>query len=319
MFVIGALGVFQPTEASAEGVAVGAATPEQKESAQKLYTDALTKLESKDHTGALASFQASFDVVASPNAKLMIGKELMALDRLAEAHDALQESIELATAAGDPKYDKTKAQAADYLKEIAPKLGVLRIDLAGRPGSVTVGGRAISTAALARGVAVAPGDVEVELAGPEGRDLRKVTAVAGQEATLSFQKVDAAPPPPPPTDSGSGAATPLLVAGAVAGGIGVVGLGLFAAFGAMTLGNESDFTTQCPNNVCPSELREDVDSAKTQQAVANAGAIIGAAGLAIGAALLIPGIVLSGGEGPSDTPKTEALIGPGSLVVRTRF
>jgi hypothetical protein len=310
------LGAFEPSEAAAGGAAVGAATPEQKNSAQTLYSDALAKAEKKDHAGALAAFRASFDVVASPNTMLMIGKELLTLERYAEAHEALQESIEIATAAADPKYDKTKAQAADYLREVAPKIGVLRIDLAGRTGSVTVAGRAVSAAALARGVAASPGEIEVELAAPEGRDVRKVTAVAGQEASLSFQKADLAPPPPSTTDSSS-AATPLLIAGGVAGGIGVVGLGLFAAFGAMTLGNESDFTEQCPGNVCPPGLREDVDSAKTQQTLANVGAIVGAAGLAIGAALLIPGVVLSGGEG--QPAKTEAFFGPGSVVVRTSF
>jgi hypothetical protein len=197
-------------------------------------------------------------------------------------------------------------------------VGVLRIDLAGRTGSISVAGRAIAATALARGIAVSPGEVEIELAAPEGRELRKVTVVAGQEASLSFEKV-AAPPPPPPAETPSGAATPLLVAGGVAGGIGVVGLGLFAAFGAMTLGNESDLTEQCPGNVCPPSLREDVDSAKTQQTLANVGAIVGAAGLAIGAALLIPGIVLSGGDDSATAPKTEAFVGPGSFFVRSSF
>jgi hypothetical protein len=319
-YLIGAsVGLFEPTEAWADGVAVGAATPQQKQSAQKLYSEALAKSEKKDHAGALAGFQASFEVVASPNAKLMIGKALLALDRHAEAHDVLHESIELATLAADPKYDKTKAQAEDYLRDLAPKIGKLKIDLAGRTGDVTIAGRVVPAAALLRGVAVPPGEVEIELVGPEGRESRKVTATAGQETAVSFLKVEIAPPPPAPSDSGNGAAMPLLVAGGVVGGIGVVGLGLFAAFGAMTLGNDSDLREQCTNNVCPPTLREDVDSAKTQQTLANVGAIVGAVGLAVGAGLLIPGIVLSGGDETSASPKTEAFFGPGTVVVRSSF
>jgi hypothetical protein len=60
------------------------------------------------------------------------------------------------------------------------------------------------------------------------------------------------PPPPGSTDRAPGNGSGLKVAALVTGGAGVVGLGVGAVFGAMSLSKHNEAAQECPGRTCPS-------------------------------------------------------------------
>jgi hypothetical protein len=103
------------------------------------------------------------------------------------------------------------------------------------------------------------------------------------------------------------------------GSVGVLGMGLFAVTGSMTNSAESTLEENCGGGRCTSQ--EDLDraeTAQTTQALANAGWIIGAVGLAAGATFLIVDLASSGGS-ESKTGDVDLLLGPGFAGISGSF
>lgn len=110
----------------------------------------------------------------------------------------------------------------------------------------------------------------------------------------------------------------LFLPGMIAGGVGVVGLGMGTIFGAVALGTTADLQSRCDGNVCPKtsanqRLQEDAIS---QGNASTAMFVIGGLGAAAGGALLV---LASNGVGrpkskpkaePTEEPKEEAFIRP---------
>ncbi len=309
-----------PASASAEGASLAAATAEQKGAAQKLFLEASAKFDANDFAGALAGFQASYDTVKSPNARLMVGRTMVKLGRLADGYKELAATEREAREAAklDAKYAATEKGAREDQIELKAKLGVLRVDLAGRAGTVTVSGKSYAAAELSSGVLLDPGEVEVSLDESGKVESKKVSLAAGAEQTVSFAA--AAPPPPTPIPSSKSMhpfdmGTGQQITGGVFLGLGAVGMGLFAAFGAMNQSTFSDLEEQCPNGRCPAALAEDIDSGKTNQTAANGSVIAGSICLAIGAGLLIPTFFASGDA----KGETAVRVGPGFMSLERSF
>jgi hypothetical protein len=311
-----------PLNAEAEGVSVSEATPEQAAEAQRLFESGQTKIEAGDHQGALTDFQASFDVVKSPNSLLLVERELVVLGRLADAYRAALATEQLAAEAAktDPKYADTALAGRNESNELAPKIGFIKLDLGGKSGSITVNGRVIANSEQSDRIAVDPGPVVVELRTADGATTRQsATVAAGGEVAVSF-----APPKPPPDEPPAPKAeagmspfdmgTGQRITGGILAGIGVVGMGMFAGFGAAHLSIHSDLTEQCPGGKCAPSLAEQADDGETFQTAANVSVIVGAVGLAAGAALLIP--TFFGGD---KKESTAFVVGPGFVGLEGRF
>ncbi|MFO0550123.1 MAG: hypothetical protein U0271_17145 [Polyangiaceae bacterium] len=297
-----------PRAALADGVSVKDATPEQKTKAQELFTAALDKIKANDHAGALDGLRASFEVVASPNTRLLITRELIALGRLAEAYREFIATERIAREAGDPKYDATAQTAVDERKALEPKLGFITIDLGGRAGELSVGGRAVSGAEAAQPIAVDPGDVTVTFTPTGGAaETQTISVGAGAQASASFAKAE----PPKKTESGGSMhpfdmGTGQLITGSVFAGVGVVGFILFAGLGAQSASIYSDLEDQCPNNRCPAGLASDADEGKSLQLGANVSVALGAIFLAGGAAMIIP-TFFAGGDKKDEPTKAASI------------
>lgn len=90
-----------------------------------------------------------------------------------------------------------------------------------------------------------------------------------------------------PLASTSSSGFPMPPVGAfIAGGVGVVGFGMFAVFGAMSQSTASELDS-CSPNCDKDKLGEDADAASTQQTIANISLAVGAAGLVTGGILWI--------------------------------
>jgi hypothetical protein len=141
----------------------------------------------------------------------------------------------------------------------------------------------------------------------------------------------AAPPAPPPTVTSAPPALPPAAPDRAAAprdqaprtsralafiplGLGVIGLGVGAVTGAMTLSQTADIKAACPNSVCSTRGNQQAawDSANTLATVSDVGFVVGGIGAAVGLTwLLWP---RSGGP-----PPATASVGPGSVRVTGSF
>jgi hypothetical protein len=131
--------------------------------------------------------------------------------------------------------------------------------------------------------------VQKQLVLREGiKDRREEVAFGTQRPTVavrSSRTSPVVPPTPPPAPEGSGLGTQKIAA-LVAGGVGVVGLGVGGAFGLVAMSSKNDAQGVCPTNQCATE--EGVDKwnhARSAAQLADVFLIVGGVGLA-GAAVL---------------------------------
>ncbi len=313
------------TSSLAAGAPVTQATEEQRAAAQQAFTAALEKSRAGKHDEALAGFRASHEIVASPNSRIMIARELAALGRFGEAYREAVVAARLAeeAAAADPKYADAIKGAQEDLQEMKAKVGFVRLDLRGIADSeIVIAGRTVAREEKGEPIAVDPGEVEIIARSPRGQESRKVSVAAGAEASVTFVTEAQAPDPPDgggkvekslhPFDMGDGQR----ITAAVVGGVGVVGMALFGVFGGLHLSKYNDLEDQCPGGQCPASLAGEADTGRSYQTGANVSLVIGLVGLVGGAALLIPTYVIE--RGP-DGVGLELTVGPASASIGGTF
>lgn len=326
-----ALALLGPAGAAGAGPPSAAATSAAKEhfeSAQKLF-------DQKKFEAALVLFRQAHEETKSPNARLMIARSLLALGRLAEAHDELTATLAEAAsrAESEPKYAQARDAAAAELAPLEAKVGKLVLTFAAeRPSArVTVNGVAVPASKLGAPMAVLPGAVEIVVEGlGSGPVKRTETVTAGQTRTVVLGPVGApaasgtaaAPPEntaptagtgttktgePPVTTTGGGVRT----AGIVVTGIGVAGMVLFGVSAMTAQGKLDQLRKECGGARCTDPKYADVvDSGKTFDLLTNVGLGAGIAGLAAGAAMIVFGgpRAVGGGAASIDvTPHGAAL------------
>lgn len=116
--------------------------------------------------------------------------------------------------------------------------------------------------------------VELQLAGPQA------------ESPPPAQPEPARPPPAPadvPPARREGSMLPSLVAF----GVGAAGLGVGTVTGILSLSNVSNLRGRCPGNRCAPAQQSEIDSTKTLGVVSTVGFVVGGAGVAAGAVLLL--------------------------------
>ncbi|HEY8087174.1 MAG TPA: tetratricopeptide repeat protein [Polyangiaceae bacterium] len=319
--------------ATAAGVAPGDASPEQKSAAMTHFTAGKHALEEKNWDKATLELRASLDVVNSPNARLELARTLRDAGHDADAWTEYGRVAADATklSATEPRYTQTADAAKSESAALEPKLAFVTVTLAHAPEGATlkVGGRQVPSDQWGGPMVVSPGAVDIVLSDAGGKELARqtVSATVGERAPVTL---DAQPPPPPkpgapdPDDKpdlsqpkAETAASPsdrskLRPYAYVAGGVGVVGLGLFTAFGLMDNSTYKNLQGACPNNQCPASRQSDIDSGKSQQTVANVGLVVGVLGLAAGGTLF----VLSLGSKSTPAATTGLVIAPSYLGLR---
>ncbi len=122
----------------------------------------------------------------------------------------------------------------------------------------------------------------------EGQKERRETVTFGGGATAAAPGATGtagAQGSAPGSEAGSGMGTQKILA-IVAGGVGVVGLGLGAVFGVMAIGKKNDAQSACPGASCPDQASSDKwsDAGSTGN-ISTIGFIVGGVGLAGAAAL----------------------------------
>ena len=318
------------TDGMAQGVPVEQATDEQKGQARDHFTKAKEAFNAKRYDEALTELRASYDIVASPNSRIMIVQVLDAMGRSAEAYD---ESVAVVAeaegaAAADPKYERT-AEAARQLRDaIRPNVGMLTVNVPpDATGTLTINGREVPSDRWAQPIAVAPGMATVQL---DQNPAQQVNIEAGAEASVDLTPAPPPPPPPPPIEEeseGFHLENKRTIA-YISGGVGAAGLIMFGIFGGLASSTYSDIEDQCPTKTnCAPELEEDADSGGTYQTVANVSLVIGIVGVAAGAGFFVWDL-LDPDESEDDLSddgddyaivRPQIVVGPGSLSIRGSF
>jgi hypothetical protein len=326
-----ALAVLVTSSASADGVAPGAATPEQKKEAMDHFLVGKQAFESRNWEKSIAELRASLGIVDSPNARLELARALRDSGALGEAWTEYGQVIDDATklAATEERYSKTADAATSERTDVEAKLSFLIVTVVNAPPDAVlkVGGRVVPHDQWRTPVIAMPGAVDVVLADATGKELARktVAAVGGQQGSVTL---DAQPPPPPmpvkpaaddrPDFSATVESPPPLPSSSranlrpyvyVAGGVGVVGFGLFAAFGVMSNSDYNDLQSTCVKGHCPPGKAGEINDGKTYQTLADVGLGVGIAGIAAGATLFVLSVT-----GKPDT--TGLVVGPGYVGLR---
>ncbi len=289
---------------AAAGVPVAQAKKEQWTAAEKTFRVADDLYDAKRFDEALTAYRASYDIVASPNSRLMVARCLRELGRLAEAYEELESTVTDAerVAESDKKYAKTARAARDELEALKKRVALLEIEIPEPPEGTTlsVGDGTVELDALARPLVLEPGKIKIVAQAPGRVTVQKeLTLGAGSSSKLQIdletgkttEPVASEPPPPasqpvkqPPPSSSS-----LRTWAFVAGGVGVAGLATFGIFGALNQSKFHSLESDCQDGHCPPDRSSDIDTGRTYQTVANIGLVVGVVGVGAGVTLFMLG------------------------------
>ncbi len=301
---------------------------------------------------ALEAFRASYDIVASPNTRLMV---VHVLEDLGDVVAAYWEAVATrkaadAAAAQSRRYKAAAKSARQELARLRARVGLVTVTvLSAEDGDsaadeeleLTVGGKVIDRAVWGEPIAVAPGQCEVALVASAGTATKEIGVAAGGAIEITIAPRGQGPDPDgdpdqPPRqpgdpvrppgggdgtdgggtdgagDDGSGVRTTAYVFG----GLGVAGMVIFAVAGSMAQSNYDELVDQCPADRCPADLEDQADTTSTQQTVANVGLIAGVAGLGIGLGLLVTSFAIADSPGEAEV---SLAVGPGTLTVSGSF
>jgi hypothetical protein len=314
---------FGAREAAAAGAEPASATAKQKNDAQKRFDQGREFAAANRFPEALAEFQASFEIVASPNTHFSMARTLASMGRLGEAYTEFGKTVvEARTAA--PK-DKRYAQAADAAdaeqRDLRGRVGFVLVTVEhGESFTLKIGDREIDRSQLAEPIAVTPGQVTVAVSSA-GVEISKqsVSVAAGESKKVVLDAQPrplspAAPEPPPPAeptvvvDTSPGG---LRTASYIVGGVGIAGLATFAIFGAMEKSKFNQLNDACHGAPCPPGHEDDIAAGRSQKTIANVGLAVGAAGVAAGVVLF----AVSGRSKAATTAQTSLVVGPGFVGV----
>jgi hypothetical protein len=265
--------------------------------ATALYLKGSELFKAKKYREALDQFKLSYQTVPSPNSHLYVARCLAVLGETRAAWLEFEKVAEEAAvrAVTEPKYAPTRDSANVERDELAPKLSLVTVDVirGGAGARVHIGPIDVPSDRWSKPFPLEPGTYEVKLDAP-GRPQVKVplTINRGERRTLALDAggggVAAGPAPgPAPVASKS---NPLRIGGIAAASVGGAGFIMFAVAGAISKATYADLTLQCGGDTggCHGKnVSDEVSKGKTQQALANAGLIIGAVGAAAGVTMIV--------------------------------
>jgi hypothetical protein len=282
VFLVFALSSFT---ASAAGVEPANATPAQREQAQARFTTGRQLYEAGKFEESVASFRASNEIVASPNARLYLARALRESGKYVDAYVEFGRTE--TEAQKDHKYDKAAEASAAERKALETKVGFvsIQVDHATASTTVKVGGAEIRRDAWKERAPVVPGKTEVIVeSAPQAPVIQSIDVAAGEEKVVAVDAAGAseAVAEPPPVDRSK-----LRTYAYVAGGVGAIGLVTFVISGILANGTYSDLQSRCGSGPCPSSLSSEISRGKTEQTLANVGLVFGILGAGVGATLYV--------------------------------
>ncbi len=269
-----------------------------------------------NHAAALTEFRAANALLASPNTRLYIARCLQGLGRSSEAFLEFQRAAAEAAdrAQSEPRYAATRDNARTEMEQLRSRIGTLNVHVPHPPEGlqVFIGDVAVSAGGYDLPVptdpgqhvirATAPGmiaysrtatvtatqntDVIVELQ----RDPNATVATANNTANNNTTTTNAnnttstAPQTRRVVEGGA-----VRIVGVVVAGVGLGGMGAFAAFGNLAQARYNALRDACGVNPCDPSINDQIDEGASYQRYANIGLGVGLTSLAAGITMIIVG------------------------------
>ncbi|MBW2455530.1 MAG: hypothetical protein JRI68_13505 [Deltaproteobacteria bacterium] len=298
------------------------------------FSQAVDLFTASKYDEALPLFREAHEGSGSPNARIYVARCLRELGRVPEAYEEMKGTVADAAARAETekKYIPTRDSAAAELALLERRVGQLVIAVTAPPADtvVQINGSELDSSKLGLPVAVHPGKVAVSVRAPGKEPVHRAIEVpAGQTRSLALTLEDAAADGPavPEADPSGGAdeietdGGELRIVGFVVAGLGLAGIGVFAATASMAKSDYDELDDECGGSTCPPSEQGRVDDGRTLTTVANVSLIAGSVLVAGGVAM-----ILFGGPSESDDSASAALtmapiIGPeaGGLTLVGRF
>lgn len=279
------------------------ASPTQREQAQARFVRGKELFDQGNFEAALVEFDASRAIVASPNTRLYRARCLRQRGQLVLAYTELGrtmvEALELVKL--EARYARTVEAATEERKSLEAQLGFVNVTVH-HPRAETrlfVNSEEIRRSAWSEPAPSAPGSVHVKVSTPGLADsVKDVDVAAGASVDVALDlgpepasaSLSAAPPKPldtgdatkPSSSAGRASLRPYAF---IAGGVGVLGLGAFGVFGAMSRNDYRELEDECRDDRCPASSQDTIDRGRSRQQLANIGLAVGVVG--VGAAVTL--------------------------------
>ena len=320
-----------------------------------LAVDGLKLAQAGNCDEAIPKLERAEKLHHSPIVLSRLGECQVSVGKLVEGTEMLRKVLrEPLPPTPSPALSKAYERAQTALDAAKPRIAGLTIAVSGpQPADLrlTVDGLVVASALLDSELPADPGEHSIEASAPGFlKASARVSLGSADKKTVSL-KLEADPnapaPVPPGATSDADAAAPTTAhqpstadnapaalppsapshTGAyVAWGVGVVGVGVGAAFGLMTINGKHDLNGQCVENTCPASQREAVDSAKRNGNISTIGFGVGGAGLLLGTVLYFT-VGRSSSDAQASRPARSfaglqhgrAMIGPGSVQFAADF
>jgi TolA-binding protein len=315
-----------PELAHAGGVSVLSATPAELNDAKGPYNAGVKAMSAGQFEEAIEKFRQSYNIVASPNSRLMLGRALVKVNRLVEAYREFQETIAQATELSESqnKYQKTAESAKKELEELKSELAFVTVI----PGTeVSLAGKRLSSAEWGRPQPSMPGTIKVEIKASDGRMREKelklepgitkvltadLTPTGSYSSKPNNESESAEGSDKSGGSHGAGAFSRKQV-GYVAGGVGALGVVSFVGLTIMASSIFGNPTDDCDGSNCSRAVVNNANSKGTLRGMSYVALTVGVAGLGVGAYLLLTD------KNTASTGSTALFVGPGSLGVSKTF
>ncbi len=327
--------------AYAAGVNVIDASKAELNDAKGPYMDGVKAMNAKHYKEAVDKFQESYNIVASPNSRLMLGRALVKVNRPLDAYKELEETVAQATelAGRQPKYQKTADAARKELDDVKVELAFITVI----PGTeVSIGGRKLSDVDWGKPMPVNPGRVLVEITATDGRIRKKrlrlepgVTRVltADLTASSSYSAQSPAEEEAPKekehheeaaaASSGPASGLDRRTVGYVSGAVGIVGVGAFVGFNVAASSTFGNLKEKCSGKTCSSAAVDNGEAKGRYEGFGLAALGVGIVGLGLGAYLIFTDHSSSGAATTESAepaaPSTLFQVGPGSFALSRTF
>jgi hypothetical protein len=302
--------------------------PEDKETARSLYQRGHDRFRAGDFHGALAAFEAAHRIMGAPTTGLELGRTEAKLGLLVEARDHLLKVERDREQPGEPDaYRRARQEAKALADELVSRIPSITIEALGPSGSlmqepslrVLVDAAELIPELREIPRSVNPGPHMVQ-ASARGYAPQRQTVLLKEGEQRVFQLALSPSETEPATgpdaavlgdaapssgarDRGS-AAWPVAWAGFALGGAGLLA-GVIT--GGLTLSQEAELATRCPEARCPASETAALDGARTLGNVSTASFVIGGVGVGVGLVALL--VALSG-----DDAEDRSFTRPGSPV-----
>jgi hypothetical protein len=298
--------------------------------ASRLYDNASTLMASGQTAEACPKYAESERLDPQLGTLLHLGECYAKLGKTASAWTTFKEAADVSAERKDRREAKIRERITELEKTLSNLLIVVE---ASEPAGLELrqDGALVGRAGWSTPIPIDPGEHKITATAPgaKPRELSATIAANGQTTTLRLPAIEyllaaaAAPAAEAPSASTSAAATPAdsrswfathrkVVAG-VAGGVGVVGVGVGAAFGLMAKSTYESSGPHCNGDHCDSAGHDYRQSAFGKALVSDVAFGVGAAALVGGAVLWL--------TAPKHTEQSPSvalvtpLVGPGTAMV----